>query len=231
MAGAQPMNLAVFDIDGTLTQPYGGEDAAFLRGLELAFGFRDVDPDWDRYPHVTDTGIVSSLFQTRIGRAPTTAEITAFQSHYAKAFVARAEPGHGEEIPGAADFLKALRGAADWCIAIATGNCHRMAALKLARGGIPSRDVAMATADDSGSRADLIRLAVRRARACCRARDFGHIVSVGDAPWDLRTAREVGVPFVAVGTRCGHSPNGAHVIPDYLDQAGALRALASAVRW
>lgn len=51
------MKLAVFDIDGTLTQPYPGEDTAFLEGLERAFGFSHVDVDWNTHPHVTDTGI------------------------------------------------------------------------------------------------------------------------------------------------------------------------------
>ena len=108
------MNLAVFDIDGTLTRPYPGEDAAFLEGLELAFGFRDVDPNWNTYPHVTDSGIVSHLCQSRWGRLPTTAEMNRFREHYSGAFRARAGPNDGEEIWGAAAFIDSLQQRSDW---------------------------------------------------------------------------------------------------------------------
>jgi len=70
---------------------------------------------------------------------------------------------YGGEIPGAAAFLAAVRAAQDWSVAIATGNFQSMAELKLARGKIPWQGVPIATADDSISRADLIRIATSRA--------------------------------------------------------------------
>ena len=225
------MNLAIFDIDGTLTRPYSCEDPSFLRGLELAFGFRDVDPDWNGYPHVTDTGIVSHLCETRWGRPPTPAEMGVFRDHYSREFAALATTDDGLEVPGAAEFFLSLRERSDWCVAIATGNCHRMATLKLERGRIPHRDVPMATADDAVSRADLLRLATVRSRSHYHVTQFDHVVSIGDAPWDLRTARELGVAFLALGPRCGDASTGAMAVPDYRDAASVLRALADAVTW
>jgi phosphoglycolate phosphatase-like HAD superfamily hydrolase len=225
------VNLAVFDIDGTLTRAYPGEDASFLEGLELAFGFREVDPDWNTYPHVTDTGLVSHLCESRWGRLPTSGEMARFQEHYSTAFLARAGPNDGEEISGAAQFVAALRVKPEWCVAVATGNFRVMATLKLTRGKLPCLDVPMATADDAASRADLIRLAISRAREEYAVPDFGHIVSIGDAPWDLRTARELELPFVAVGNRCGDEPAGARIVRDYQDRPAVLQALVDAVSW
>jgi phosphoglycolate phosphatase-like HAD superfamily hydrolase len=225
------VNLAVFDIDGTLTRPYPGEDASFLEGLELALGFRDVDSDWNSYPHMTDSGIVSHLCESRWGRLPTTHEMARFREHYSSAFLARAGPNDGEEISGAAAFVASLRKRSDWRVAVATGNCHSMATLKLTRGAVACLDVPMATADDAVSRADLIRVAIGRARKDYAVAEFRHVVSIGDGPWDLRTARELDVPFVAVGNRCGDESAGARMIWDYEDRQSVLRALVGAVSW
>ena len=225
------MNLAVFDIDGTLTRPYPGEDPAFLHGLESALGLRGVDPDWTRYPHVTDTGIVDHVCRERWKRPPTAEEMSAFQRDYSAAFIARALPGHGSEVPGAAAFVAGLRSAPDWCVALATGNFHALAILKLERGGVPCLDLPMATSDDGHSRAHLVRLAVERARERHGLDVFDHVVSIGDAPWDLTTARELGMPFVAIGERCGTAAEGARMLTDYADRREALRALAEAVGW
>jgi phosphoglycolate phosphatase-like HAD superfamily hydrolase len=225
------VNLAIFDIDGTLTRPYSGEDASFLEGLELAFGFREVSSNWNEYPHVTDTGIVQSLFQSRLRRRPNPDEMSRFQELYSRAFLARVGPEDGLDVPGASGFITALKENPDWRVAMATGNCLRMAGIKLTRGGIPWREVPLANADDGESRADLVRLAIERARSRYGVNEFHQIVSVGDAPWDLRTARELQLPFLAIGQRCGHSSDGAHMIDDYQDERAALSALARARTW
>lgn len=224
------MKLAVFDIDGTLTQPYRGEDAAFIEGLEVSFGFTDVDADWTTYPHVTDTGIVTSLCLDRWNRPPSSTEMTRFQEAYTHSFAERAGPNEGKEIAGARNFIAALRMEPDWRLAVATGNCVRMTELKLTRGEIPCLDLPTATADDAISRAELVRLAMERAQMQYDVRAFEHVVSIGDAPWDLRTARELDLPFVVVGSRCGEAPDG-HMIADYLDRASVMKALTEAARW
>jgi len=106
-----------------------------------------------------------------------------------------------------------------------------MATLKLTRGGVPCLDVPTATADDAVSRAAVIRVAIDRAWREYAVVQFGHVVSIGDAPWDLRTARELALPFVAVGNRCGATSAGARMIADYQDAPSALRALTDAVSW
>jgi phosphoglycolate phosphatase-like HAD superfamily hydrolase len=225
------MNLAVFDIDGTLTRLYRGEDVCFVGALESALGLTDVDRDWTRYRNVTDTGIVHDLCRARWGRPAADHEIGAFRSAYCDSFDALVTPTDGAEVEGARVFVGELRRSADWKVAIATGNFLRLAVQKLERGGLPCLDVPMATADDAPSRADLIRLAIDRSSTHYGVEAFDHVVSLGDGPWDLRTARELGIPFVAVGTRCGDAASGARMIVDYADREAVLASLRTAVCW
>jgi phosphoglycolate phosphatase-like HAD superfamily hydrolase len=88
----------------------------------------------------------------------------------------------------------------------------------------------MATADDAPARVDLIRIAVRRASER-HGVSFEHVVSIGDAPWDLETARELSLPFLAVGDRCGDASSGARTITDYVDGGLVLTSLETAACW
>jgi phosphoglycolate phosphatase-like HAD superfamily hydrolase len=197
------MNLAVFDIDGTLTLPYPSEDGSFLEALASVFGFNDVDPNWTRYAHVTDSGLVQEVCLLNWGREPGKDEVHRFREAYCGAFLRRSGPDEGAEVPGASAFVDLLLERQDWRVALATGNFHALALHKLERGRIRYDNVPVATADDDPSRAALVKLAVARAQAEYGIDTFEHVVSIGDAPWDLRTARELQMPFVVVGERCG----------------------------
>jgi phosphoglycolate phosphatase-like HAD superfamily hydrolase len=225
------MNLAVFDIDGTLIVPNRVEDACFLDALRTAFGFEDVDPDWTRYEDVTDSGVPNQLCMQRWGRRPTVEELRRFRDVYSASFIERLAPGDGGEIPGAGAFLKKLRSHPEWRLAIATGNFIRLAFHKLRHAGLAASDLPIASADDAPRRSDLIRLAVARAQDEYCVASFEHVVSIGDAPWDLRTARELQMPFVAIGPRCGARSSGSTTIDDYVDDEGVLLHLRRAVCW
>jgi phosphoglycolate phosphatase-like HAD superfamily hydrolase len=154
-----------------------------------------------------------------------------FRDLYSDSLIERLEPGDGGQIPGAAAFLERLRGHPDWRIAVATGNFSRLALHKFRHAGITGFDLPMATADDAPRRSDLIRLAVARAQDEWAVASFAHVVSIGDAPWDLRTARELQMPFVAVGDACGKRSSGSTIISDYTDADTVLLHLDNAVCW
>ncbi len=223
------MKLAVFDIDGTLTLPYATEDGSFLKALESVFGFTDVDSDWNEYTDVTDSGLVHELCERAWGRGPLDHELALFRQVYCEEFLRCNGSDEGGEVPGASRFVEDLLRRSDWRVALATGNFRRLAVHKLDRGGIPWTGVPMATADDARSRGALVNLAVSRAEIQYGTGGFDFVVSVGDAPWDLRTARELEVPFLAVGDRC-QAPARA-TIRDYLDVRTVLSKLAAAECW
>jgi phosphoglycolate phosphatase-like HAD superfamily hydrolase len=225
------MKLAVFDIDGTLIRENRVEDACFLRALRETLELDDVDADWTRYDDVTDAGLVHQLCKQRWGRRATLEEIRRFREAYSRDLIERLEPDDGLAISGAARFLDRLRASPDWRVAIATGNFLRLALHKLRRAGIAGSDLPMATADDAPRRSDLVRLAVSRAQEAYGVAAFQHVVSIGDAPWDLRAARELQMPFVAVGERCGAPSSGSAIISDYTDSEGVMLHLGAAVCW
>jgi hypothetical protein len=85
------MNLAIFDIDGTLTDTNGVDDRCFIESLALALAITGIDTDWAGYPHTTDSGIMLRIFQERFGRGPVPDEIEAARAaRRRRGFVKRA---------------------------------------------------------------------------------------------------------------------------------------------
>ena len=81
-----------------------------------------------------------------------------------------------------------------------------------------------AFAEDGPSRESIVLRAIERAGG-----KFNRIVSIGDADWDVRTARRLGLPFLGVGgpRRAARLRNegASHVIENYLDQDVFYRLL------
>jgi phosphoglycolate phosphatase-like HAD superfamily hydrolase len=92
--------------------------------------------------------------------------------------------------------------------------------MKLRAAGIDVNDDVLACADDAAARTDIVRLAIDRAQRHYET-TFGRIVVLGDAPWDVRAAIELELPFIGIGKgeradRLRH--HGAlAVLPDYDD--------------
>lgn len=225
------MKLAVFDIDGTLIHGNRVEDDCFVTSLRTLFGFEGIDSEWTTYEDVTDSGLVNQLCLDHWGRLPSRAEMREFREVYSRSLIARLEADDGKEIAGASSFLLELRANPEWRIAVATGNFLRLALHKFRHAGLSGFDLPMATADDAPKRTELVRLAIARAQEEYGVSRFRHVVSVGDAPWDLKAARELHMPFVAIGERCGTRSSGSAILTDYTDAEAVLLHLAEAVCW
>ena len=63
------MQLAIFDIDGTLTDTNAADNACFLQAFEESLGIRNIDTDWTSYRYSTDSGIVSEILGRHRRRA------------------------------------------------------------------------------------------------------------------------------------------------------------------
>ena len=73
------MKLAIFDIDGTLTNTNGVDDECFVKALAEAHAITEIDTDWATYPHTTDSGITLHIFQEKFGRHPEETELGKFK--------------------------------------------------------------------------------------------------------------------------------------------------------
>lgn len=56
------MHLVLFDIDGTLIESYDFDTACFQAATKDVLGVT-IGPDWSRYHHVTDSGILTEVIE------------------------------------------------------------------------------------------------------------------------------------------------------------------------
>jgi len=195
------MQLAIFDLDGTVMHTTRVDEVCYVRAVRQELGVHDIDNDWSKYTHSTDSGITAEILQIHFGRQPTRDELTRVRERFlallAETF--RTEAGSCSEIAGATAALQQLRVHPQWRIALATGSWQECAVLKLHTAGLGLDGVPAAFADDSPVREEIIALARSRALTCYRQDDFSRVVYVGDAPWDVRAARRLGIPFLGIG--------------------------------
>ena len=228
------MKLAIFDIDGTLTNTNSVDEDCFVRALDEAHSISGIGTDWGQYPHTTDSGITDQIFQEKFGRRPEDAELAKFKGCFMSALSEQYQFNASAfaEIPGASVSLNRLRRESEWAIAIATGCWRESAFLKLRAARIDIDGLPAAYAEDGLSREDILQAAVARSLDHYRLSSFGKIVSVGDGVWDVRTAGRLKFSFLGVGSgksAARLSTAGAkHVIEDFSDYGKLLGLLRAA---
>ena len=228
------MKLAIFDIDGTLTNTNSVDNECFVKALAEACEITEIDTDWAAYPHTTDSGITQHVFQEKFGRSPEETEVGKFKSCFVEMLSEQYQSNSSSfaEVPGASMTLNRLQQNSDWAVAIATGCWRESALLKLKAAKIDADRIPAAYAEDGLSREDILRAAVSRSLEQNRVSRFEKIVSIGDGVWDVRTARRLNFAFLGIG--CGESATrlrqaGAkHVVEDFSDFNQLARFLIEA---
>jgi phosphoglycolate phosphatase-like HAD superfamily hydrolase len=225
--------LAIFDIDGTLTATNSVDDECYLNAVAEMLDLEPGVVDWSGCPHVTDGGIARWLWTHHRARAPEPRELTELQRRFLALLNGAliSTPDRFVAIKGAGHIFQHLR-SAGWWVAIATGGWGASAAIKLRAAGLLADDVPMACADHAEAREDIVRLSWQKAEAAAGV-SFQRVVSVGDAPWDVRAAHSLGIPFVGIATgdaaerlrRAGATT----ILRHFADRAAVLGALDSAL--
>ena len=217
------VKLAIFDIDGTLTNTNSVDDECFVKALSEAHAITEINTDWATYPHTTDSGITLQIFQEKFGRDPEDPELDKFKSCFVNML---SEQYHSNSssftaIAGASVALSRLKRESDWAVAIATGCWRESALLKLRAAKIDIDGIPAAFAEDGLSREEILQSAVSQSLDQYRLSSFAKTVSIGDGLWDVRTARRLNFAFLGVG--CGESAakldraGAKHVIEDFAD--------------
>lgn len=194
------MNLAIFDIDETLTRTMEVDSACYVQAFADVLGIRGIDTDWSTYKHTTDGWIARALIRKHLQRE---VEPDAIEK-VCDRFVALLRAAHARRpqaisaMPGATALLAALRASGGWAIAIATGGWGRSARFKLDAAGLDVRDATFACADDADTRHDIVQCAVNRAAQSRQLQRFDRVVSIGDAVWDVKTAARLELPFIGI---------------------------------
>lgn len=197
------MHLVMFDVDGTLVDSAGFDAELYSEAVETELGV-PVDCGWNRYEHVTDSGILAQIVRER-GLEARRAELGERVQRRFVALVHDYLVRHAHavrEIEGAGRLVERLLASPDVRVAVATGGWETTARLKLEHVGIRASGLALASASDAVARAEIMRLAERRAMqgaVPARATYFG------DGAWDQRASAELGYDFVAVGRNVAHT--------------------------
>jgi phosphoglycolate phosphatase-like HAD superfamily hydrolase len=230
------MRLILFDVDGTLTGTVAVDDRCFVQAFADVFGVSGFSTDWSGYEHATDAAITREVLWRAWGRDATRAEIDMHRERFLLLLEEARfhDPGSYGATSGAAELLRALAADRDCAVAIATGGWRATAAFKLAAAGLSelTGGLPWGTAEDGLSRDEILAAALARSKVRYEQTGFSRIVLVGDAVWDVRTARRLGLAFLGVGageTADRLSAAGAYqVVADFADLDGARRALETA---
>jgi phosphoglycolate phosphatase-like HAD superfamily hydrolase len=223
------MNLALFDVDATLLDNAGADDARYLRAFLLEFGITKIDTDWSRYPHATDSCITRVLLTEHFGRPATDEDLRRARDAYVAQLRAAVAAGEevGRPMRGVGAALE-LAERAGWRMGLATGGWRASALFKLGQSGLPVTHLPGAFADDGDSREGIASLARRRAEERAgRAAD--RVVFVGDAVWDAKCAASLGLGFIGIAkaerAERLRAQGAGVVLDDFADAAAFVEAL------
>lgn len=230
------MNLAIFDIDGTLTESVAVDEVCFVQAFRDVLGIERINTNWLEYTFQTDSGLALEICHQHLGRDPGGAEIISLQSRFAELLSAVVE-GAGQpisDIPGAAALLRLLTAHAHWHVAIATGGWSVLARFKLASAGLAVDGFPWANADDALDRVDILRTAIGRAGQHYQQDTFEKVVYVGDGVWDVRAAKALGIGFVGLATdkKAGRlvEEGASCVLPNFSDPVRVIECLEAVAR-
>jgi len=234
MENGRNMKLAIFDIDGTLTNTNSVDDECFVKALAETLSITEIDTDWATYPHTTDSGITLHVFQEKFGRSPDETELGRFKCRFVNMLGEQYQSNSKgfAEIASASVALNRLKRESDWAVAIATGSWRESALLKLRAARIDIDGIPAAYAEDGLSRGEILQAAVSQSLEQYRLSGFGKIVSIGDGLWDVRAARRLNFTFLGVGggesAAMLHQAGAKHVIEDFADYGQFVRFLNEA---
>lgn len=225
------ITLLIFDVDGTLVYSERRDSQCFAATYEQLYDRPFPTIDWNNYPHVTDTTILSTVIEQHFGRRPGREELLVFEEHYLALLGEKRlqNPVHSMEIPGARAMVERLLTNEDFLLGVATGGWQRSARLKLRHVRIPEEHMFIEGADGHTTRESILEAAVNLVR---KHREFERIVYIGDAVWDVRTTRNLGVPFIGIRWQGDVDillrEGATQVLVNYLDQEAFLEAVARA---
>ena len=198
------MALVLLDIDGTLMWSGGAGSAALRIALEQAYGAPGLLENFDPGGRTVEDILTGALSEAGFMPDAIQAGRTAFYQVLAAELERLFADGHyqPEACPGALALVQALLRDETVFLGLLTGNPRATALIKLwATGFDPGHFPVGAYGDEAIVRADLLQLAISRARNI-----FGEpfpaseVVVVGDTVRDIAAGRAAGTRVVAVAT-------------------------------
>ncbi|MEH6401991.1 MAG: HAD family hydrolase [Sneathiella sp.] len=216
-------NLVVFDIDGTLMHSAGYDESMFKRAHAEHLGSELTNAHWGNFTHMTDHAINTEFFERTHGRPATVAEVTDIKNTFFGYIKAAHEeaPEKFTPVKGSINAVNQLLETDGWSICFASGGWGVSSSFKLSTLGFDAALHPSAFGDTHGDRLTLVKSAIAAAAAVEQIDKFDRIISIGDAIWDVETARILDLAFIGVSTWVAPSKlkaaGASHVIDHYED--------------
>ena len=201
MSTKVPHRLAIlFDVDGTLIISGGAGADSWRLAFDELYG---IPADIGKFTDtgMTDPDVGRKTFEAVLHREPAPAEFSKLlerRLHYLHQTVR--ESKHYQVLDGVAELLPKLL-AEGYLLGLVTGNLEAAAHIKMHRGKLNPFFSFGAYGSDSSDRAEVTRIALRRAALVFGA-ELGpeRCVVVGDTPHDADAAHAAGIACVGVAS-------------------------------
>ncbi|MBR9861381.1 HAD hydrolase-like protein [bacterium] len=202
--------LIVFDIDGTLTDTVDIHQTAFLGALEK-MGVSEINSNLNSFIHHTDSFIAKTIYEDALNSQFSAVHLNQFE----KLLFAGVQKAAIQEIPGAKELLKFCLNQNELYFTYATGSLYQPALLKLNEISAPMSNYNLHSSNDMHSREEIVNSAIEAARKEHQVDTFSRIISIGDGKWDYKTAENLGLEFIGLGSAefntFGKYPVGLHL--------------------
>ena len=191
------MNLIVFDIDDTLTKSELQHQHAFVNSMK-EIGITDINQNWKEYKHLTDSHILKVNYENNFDKKFDIKIVESFESKMTEMMQGL---NSVVEIEGAGAFIDYLRIEKKYALAFATGSFRKPAMLKLDQANLWHDKRLVATSNELFEREQIVLSAIEKAKEYYQIEKFKNVISIGDGLWDVKTARNLKVKFIGVGTK------------------------------
>ena len=189
------MIATIFDIDGTLVESFGFDDACYISAIREVLGEVHIHDDWSKYKNVTDTGSLRQIMEeNNIKEKGQIKEVRTKFGELIRQYLQNGGKCRPKE--GAIYLIDKLLAAEDYAVGIATGGWRHTAKMKLQHAGFNLRNTVLTSSDDGDARVAIMKKCQLALGSC-----FHRIVYVGDAQWDIQATKELEWHFIGVGTR------------------------------
>ena len=189
------MIATIFDIDGTLVESFGFDDACYISAIREVLGEVHIHDDWSKYKNVTDTGSLRQIIEeNKIQEEGQIEEVRTKFGGLIRRYLQNGGKCRPKE--GAIHLINKLLAAEDYEVGFATGGWRHTAEMKLQHVGFDLKNIVLTSSDDGDERVTIMKKCLLQLGHC-----FQRVVYIGDAEWDMQATQELGWHFIGVGAR------------------------------
>ena len=189
------MIATIFDIDGTLVENFGFDDACYISAIREVLGEVYIHSDWSKYKNVTDTGSLRQIMEEN--KIQEAGQVEAVRTKFGELVRQYLQNG-GKCLPkeGAIHLINKLTTADGYEVGFATGGWRHTAEMKLQHAGFDLKNIVLTSSDDGDERVTIMKKCLLQL-----GHGFQRVVYIGDAEWDMQATQELGWHFIGVGAR------------------------------